>query len=82
MTAIAYTQFRRKVEKVVEDMIHLGEPVTITRADGKNFVIVPEGEWDAINETAHLMSNEENVRRLRESAKQAKAGKLVERAID
>ena len=82
MAAIAYAQFRRKMEKIVEDMIHLGEPVTITRADGKNFVIVPQGEWDAINATTHLMSNEGNIRRLRESAKQAKVGKLVERAID
>lgn len=82
MTAIAYTQFRRKVGEIVEGVIDSGEPVTVTRADGKNFVIVPENEWEAVNETAHLLSSEENAKRLHESAEQAKAGKLVERPID
>jgi antitoxin YefM len=80
--AIAYAQFRRKMGEVVENAIHLGEHITVTRADGKNFVIVSEDEWDAVNETAHLISSDKNIRRLRESADQAKAGKLVERVID
>ncbi|MBI3525532.1 MAG: type II toxin-antitoxin system Phd/YefM family antitoxin [Betaproteobacteria bacterium] len=81
MTAIAYNQFRDKIGEVIEDVIFTGEPVTVTRADGKNFVIVPEDEWDSINQTAHLLSSGENARRLRESSEQAKAGKLVERDI-
>ena len=82
MTAIAYNLFRHRIGKVVEDMIFTGEPVTVTRADGKNFVIVPEDEWDSVNQTAHLLSSDENAKRLRDSAEQAKAGKLVERTID
>jgi antitoxin YefM len=81
MTAIAYTQFRHKIGEVIDDVIFTGEPITVTRADGKNFVIVPEGEWDSINQTAHLFSSDENARRLRESLEQAKAVKLVERDI-
>ena len=82
MTAIAYSQFRQRVGEVVEDAIGTGEPVTVTRADGRNFVIVSAEDWDAVNETAHLSSTGENARRLRESLEQAKSGKLVERAID
>ncbi|MDD5297029.1 MAG: type II toxin-antitoxin system prevent-host-death family antitoxin [Rhodocyclaceae bacterium] len=82
MTAIAYSQFRHRLGEVVEDMMCSGEPVTVTRADGKNFVVVPVEEWDSVNQTAHLLSNEENTRRLRESSEQARAGRLVERDID
>lgn len=81
MTAIAYSQFRHKIGEIIEDMVFTGESVTVTRADGKNFVIVPEDEWDSINQTAHLLSSDENARRLRESLEQAKAGKLLERNI-
>jgi len=82
MTAIAYSQFRQRVGAVVEDAISTGEPVTVTRADGRNFVIVSAAEWEAINATAHLLSSEENTRRLRESLEQARSGRLVERAVD
>ncbi len=81
MTAIAYSQFRHKLGEVIEDVMFTGEPLTVTRTDGRNFVVVPEDEWDSINQTAHLLSDSENVRRLRESAEQARAGRLVERDI-
>lgn len=82
MTAIAYSQFRQRIGEVVEDAISSSEPVTVTRADGRNFVIVSAEEWEAVNETAHLSSRGENARRLRESLEQARNGQLVERAID
>lgn len=81
MTAIAYSQFRHKLEEIIDDMLFTEEPLTVTCTDGRNFVVVPEDEWDSINQTAHLLSNSENARRLRESAEQAKAGMLVERNI-
>jgi antitoxin YefM len=82
MSAIAYSKFRQTVGEVVDNLIHDGEPVIITRADGKNLVLLTADEWEAVSETAHLLSSEENVNRLRDSVSQAKAGKLVERMID
>jgi len=82
MTAIAYTQFRRKVGEVIDNLVADGEPVTITRADGKNLVLVTAEEWESVQETLYLMSSEENAKRLRKSIADAKAGKLVERSID
>lgn len=81
MTAIAYNQFRLKLGELIEDVIFTGEPITVTRADGKNFVVIPEDEWDSLNQTAHLLSDSENIRRLRESSEQARAGRLLERDI-
>lgn len=82
MTAIAYSKFRQTLGDVVENLIHDGEPVIITRADGKNLVLVTADEWATVNETAHLLSSDENAKRLHASLAQAKAGKVVERAID
>jgi antitoxin YefM len=82
MTAIAYSQFRHRIGEIVDDALETGEPVIVTRADGRNFVIVSADEWEAVSQTAHLLSCGENARRLRESLDQARHGKLVERAID
>jgi len=82
MTAIAYSQFRHRIGEIVDDAINTGEPVIVTRSDGRDFVIVSVDEWEAVNQTAHLLSSAENVRRLRESIEQARCGKLTERAID
>lgn len=64
MSAIAFSIFRRKVGEVIEQVCDTDEPVTVTRADGKNVVIVPEDEWDSIVETLHLSSSSKNVTRL------------------
>jgi prevent-host-death family protein len=54
MTAIAYTQFRQHVADVVENLIHDGEPVVITRADGKNLVLLTAEEWESLSETSQV----------------------------
>jgi antitoxin YefM len=81
MSAIPYSRFRRNPTKVIEDTLDTDKPVTVKRPDGRNFVIVPVGEFKALEETAHLLSSPKNARRLRESLRQAKAGKLREIVI-
>ncbi|OGI47424.1 MAG: hypothetical protein A2637_02330 [Candidatus Muproteobacteria bacterium RIFCSPHIGHO2_01_FULL_65_16] len=81
MSAIPYSRFRRNPAKVIEDTLDSEKPVTVKRTDGRNFVIVPAREFEALEETAHLLSSPKNVRRLRESLKQARAGKLREIVI-
>lgn len=64
MGAIAFTEFRRKAGEVFEQVCDTDQPVTVTRADGKNVVIVSESEWDSIVETIHLISSTENESRM------------------
>ena len=73
MTAIAFSQLRKKLGEIIERVYDNDEPITITRADGKNVVIVPESEWEARNDTVHLLSSPENAKRLLSAKKQAEA---------
>jgi len=57
------------IERVHDDE----EPITITRADGKNVVIVPEHEWASIVETLHLMSSTKNTARLNDAVNEIEA---------
>lgn len=65
MTAIAFSQFRKRMNKLLQEMKETGEPLTVTRADGNDFVIMSAQEWESIQETLHITSSPENVRRLR-----------------
>lgn len=67
MTAIAFSQFRKRMNEFLQEMKETGEPLTVTRADGNDFVIMFAQEWASIQETLHLTSSPENVKRLRKS---------------
>lgn len=78
MSAIAFTQFRKHLTESVEEVCDTGEPLTVTRADGRDVVIVPAAEWASMQETMHLLSNPENAARLKASIDAADRGEFVE----
>ena len=62
MTAIAYSQFRRRLEEFVSQAED--EAVYITRADGNDLVLLSKQEYESLMETAHLLSTPTNTNRL------------------
>lgn len=82
MGAIAFTQFRKHLTEVCDGLADTGEPVTVTRADGRNFVLITAEEWASLQETAHLTSTEANRAHLAESIRQANAGKTRKVSLD
>lgn len=81
MGAIAFTQFRKHLSESVEEVCDTGEPLTVTRADGRNVVIVPASEWSAVQETLHLKASPLNAALLDASIAELEAGGGVEREI-
>ena len=73
MGAIAFAEFKRKAGEVFGQVCDTDEPITVTRADGKNVVIVSESEWASMAETLHLMSSSENESRLNHAAAEIEA---------
>lgn len=70
MSAIAYTQFKKRMSEVIENALKTGEAVTVTRADGRDFTIVPD--------TTAMLLSEPNRSVLMESIAQAKRGEFGE----
>ena len=62
MTAIAYTQFRRRLEAFFAQAEE--DAVIITRADGRDRVLISKQEYDSLMETAYLLSTTANANRL------------------
>lgn len=70
MTAIAFTQLRKNLGEIIERVYDNDEAIVVTRADGKNVVIITEAEWESRNDTAHLLNSPENAQRLLSAKKQ------------
>lgn len=81
MNAIAFAQFRKHLTEMVDEITDSGEPLTVTRADGRDFVMLSAREFDSIRETMHLMSTAANAADLRASIQDLESGQGVERHI-
>lgn len=76
MTAIAYSQFRRRLEEFFEQAEE--DAVIITRADGHDRVLLSKQEYDSLVETAYLLSTTANAVRLQAAMTEIEA-EIVQR---
>ena len=65
------------MDSVVED--HM--PVVITRRNAESVVMVSLSDWNAMKETARLLSPPTNAARLADAIRQLESGDGVERAL-
>ena len=82
MKVLTITDVRKNFAAVVDSVIDDAEECVIPRGGGKAGVIVSLDQWNAINETLHVLGSASNARRLLESAAQADAGLLDEHPLD
>ena len=66
MSAISFSRFRKSLIEIL-DQVETGDPLTVTRADGRDFVIVAADEWSSLQTTLHELSSTANVKRLHEA---------------
>ena len=75
MNAISYTAARNSLAKTMDKVNADHNPVLITRQNGEPAVLMSLEDFHAYEETAYLMSNPNNARRLRRAVRQLEAGK-------
>ncbi|HKY96205.1 MAG TPA: type II toxin-antitoxin system Phd/YefM family antitoxin [Kiloniellales bacterium] len=78
MTKVALKHAKRHLDQLVDDTIARNQPVAIERPDGKRVILVSQSDYDALLETAHLMSTAANAARLSAAIRAADAGQLEE----
>jgi antitoxin YefM len=81
MKVLTISDVRKNLAAVVDSVIDDAEECVIPRGGGKAVVIVSLDEWNAMNETLHVLGSASNARRLLESIAQADAGLLEERPL-
>lgn len=81
MRTMTYSQARQNLASTFDAVINDCEEVIVTRAGHEPVVIVSLAEFESLRETAYLLGNPANARRLYEAIDELKAGKGIERDL-
>jgi antitoxin YefM len=81
MDVISYSEARANMKKTMEKVCESRKPLLITRQGGEPVVMISLSEYESLDETAYLLSNPVNARRLRNSIEQLDRGEGVVREL-
>ena len=81
MDVLTYSDARANLKAVMDQVINDRTHVVVTRQKAGSIVIVSLEDWNAIEETMHLLSNRTNAKRLRDSIEQLDAAGGTERSL-
>lgn len=72
MQVVTYSSFRKNLKSALDQVTDDGELVIINRSENKNVVLLSLNEYNAIQETLHLLSTENNRERLLKAVERSK----------
>ena len=75
MDVLSYSDTRANLKQVMDKVVDDRSPVVVTRQKGEAVVMVSLADWNAMEETLHLLSTPANAERLRAGIAQLDAGK-------
>ena len=81
MDVITYSDTRANLKKVMDKVVDDRAPIIVTRARGEAVVMVSLADWNAMEETLHLVSRPANAQRLRDAIAQLDAGAASEQTL-
>jgi antitoxin YefM len=82
MKSLTYTVARENLASTMDRVCEDHDPVVITRNRETAVVMMSLEDYEALQETAHLLRSPANARRLLKSIRQLEAGKGKTRKID
>jgi len=78
MDVLTYSDTRANLKEVMDRVVEDRRPVVITRQKAEAVVMVSLADWNAMEETLHLLSHPRNAERLREAIAELEAGRGAE----
>lgn len=81
MDVLTFTDTRQNLKDVMDRVVKDHTPIVVTRQKAEAVVMVSLADWNALEETARLLSSPANAARLAESIAQLDAGHGVEHAL-
>ena len=82
MTAITYTAARENLASTMDRVCLDRDPVIITRNRDQAVVMLSLDDYESLQETAYLLRNPSNAKRLFDSIEAAEKGNLIAKNID
>lgn len=81
MKTMTYTESRARYAEVLDSVVNDREEIVITRAGREPAVIVSLDDYESLKETAYLLRNPANARRLLASIDELEGGHGTERDL-
>jgi antitoxin YefM len=81
MDVLTYSDTRANLKDVMDRVVEDRAPVIITRQKAEAVVMVSLADWNAMEETLHLLSTPVNAERLRAAVRDLDAGGGTEREL-
>jgi antitoxin YefM len=81
MDVLTYSDARANLKAVMDRVVDDRTQIVVTRQKARAVVIVSLDDWNAMEETMHLLSTPKNAERLRSSIRQLDAGGGSERDL-
>ena len=82
MKTATITDFRQKLKKHLDEIQNDQDILILSGPKKKDFVVLTLAQFNAMEETAHLLSTPANTERLMRGMSQDKAGKIRGRNVD
>ena len=81
MNTKSYSFVRQNLASVMDDVCESRAPMTVTRQSGDAVVMLSLEEFEALEETLHILRSPRNAERLRASIADANAGRAKVRKL-
>ena len=81
MDVLSYSATRARLKEVMDRVVEDRAPVVVTRKRGEAVVMVSLADWNAMEETLHLVSSPANAQRLAAAIGQLEGGGGSEREL-
>lgn len=81
MNVLSYSETRARLKEVMDRVVADRQPVVVTRQKAEAVVMVSLADWNAMEETLHLLSTPANAERLRASIRELDVGQGQSREL-
>ena len=81
MRAITYTAARNNLASTMKQVCDDHDPIIVTRKNNEAVILMSLEDFESLTETAYLMQNPKNAKRLIDSIEELNTGKGKEREL-
>lgn len=81
MEITTYTNFRQNLKMFLDNVFKNHTPLFITRTKGEDVVVLAKSDYEALQETLHLLSSPKNAERLMSGIEKYKKGEFIEKGL-
>lgn len=81
MRAITYTTARNNLASTMKQVCDDHDPIIVTRKNNEAVILMSLEDFESLTETAYLMQNPKNAKRLIDSIEELNTGKGKEREL-